>query len=122
MTDYDLLKPLIWIGSSRRDFGAMPQAVKSRMGYALYVAQQGGKHRDAKPLKGFGSAGVVEIVTDHGGDTFRCVYTVRFAGAVYVLHVFQKKSKIGGATPKPDLRLIERRLRDAHRLATEESS
>jgi len=65
------------------------------MGYALYVAQQGGKHRDAKPLKGFGSAGVVEIVKDHHGDTFRAVYTVRIAGAVYVLHVFKKKSKRG---------------------------
>lgn len=87
------------------------------MGYALYVAQQGGKHRDAKPLKGFGGAGVVEIVTDFDGNTFRAVYTVRLAGAVYVLHVFQKKSKTGRATPKLELDLIDRRLREAERIA-----
>src|SRR5476651_1497741 len=80
-------------------------------GYALYVAQLGGKHRDAKPLKGFGGAGVVEIVADHQGDTFRAVYTVRFAAAVYVLHVFQKKAKKGRATPRFEMKLIEQRLR-----------
>jgi phage-related protein len=79
------------------------------MGYALYVAQLGGKHRDAKPLKGFGGTSVVEIVKDHRGDTFRTVYTVRFAGAVYVLHVFQKKSKTGRETPKTDRILVEKR-------------
>jgi phage-related protein len=87
------------------------------MGYALYVAQQGGKHRDAKPLKGFGGAGVVEIVTDFDGDTFRTVYTVRLHGAVYVLHVFQKKSKTGRATPKLEMDAIERRLREAERIS-----
>ena len=81
------------MGSSRRDFQALREELKSRMGYALYVAQLGGKHRDAKPLKGFGGAGVVELVADHQGDTFRAIYTVRFAAAVYVLHVFQKKAK-----------------------------
>ena len=86
------------------------------MGYALYVAQQGGKHRDATPLKGFGGAGAVEIVSDFDGDTFRTVYTVRFAGAVYVLHVFQKKSKTGRATSKPEMDLIARRLREAERI------
>jgi phage-related protein len=97
----------------------MPDEVKSHLGYALYVAQLGGKHRDAKPLKGFGGAGVVEIVKDHRGDTFRSVYTVRFAGAVYVLHVFQKKSKTGRETPKADINLIELRLRlrEAERIA-----
>ena len=110
-------KPVIWIGSSRRDFRALPQAVKSRMGYALYVAQQGGKHRNAKPLTGFGGAGVVEIVADFAGDTFRAVYTVRLAGAVCVLHVFQKKSKSGRATPKSEMELISMRLRDAERIA-----
>src|SRR6266850_4417211 len=94
------IKPVIWLGSTRRDFRAMPAAVKSDMGYALYLAQQGEKHRNAKPLKGFGGATVVEILADHRGDTFRCVYTVRFAGSVYVLHVFQKKSKKGRETPK----------------------
>lgn len=97
----------------------MPDEVQARMGYALYVAQQGAKHRDAKPLKGFGGAGVVEIVTDHRGDTFRCIYTVRFAGSVYVLHVFQKKSKAGRATPKHEMDLIARRLREAERIAGE---
>ena len=90
------------------------------MGYALYVAQLGGKHRDTKPLKGFGGTGVVEIVKDHRGDTFRTVYTVRFAGTVYVLHVFQKKSKSGNETPKTDKTLIETRLREALRIATGE--
>jgi phage-related protein len=113
-------KPLVWVGSSKRDFRVMPADVKSHMGYALYVAQLGGKHRDAKPLKGFGGAGVVEIVKDHRGDTFRTVYTVRFAGAVYVLHVFQKKSKSGSETPKTDKALIESRLKEALRIATGE--
>jgi phage-related protein len=109
-------KPVIWIGSSRRDFRALPEELKSRMGYALYVAQLGGKHRDAKSLKGFGGAGVVEIVADHQGDTFRAIYTVRFAAAVYVLHVFQKKAKKGRATPKFEMRLIEQRLRQAEQI------
>jgi phage-related protein len=117
MIDHPNLKSVIWIGSSRRYFRSLPRDVKSHMGYALYVAQRGGKHRDAKPLKGFGGAGVVEIVKDHRGDTFRAVYTVRFAGAVYVLHVFQKKSKTGRATPKTEMDLIEQRLREAERLA-----
>jgi phage-related protein len=88
MNDHADLKPVIWIGSTRRDFRGLPGEVKSHMGYALYVAQQGGKHRDAKPLKGFDGARVAEIVRDHRGDTFRAVYTVRFVGSVYVLHVF----------------------------------
>ena len=108
----------IWIGSTGRDFRAMPTAVKSDLGYALYVAQPGEKHRNAKPLKGFGSAGVVEIVVDHRGDTFRCVYTVRIAGSV--LHVFQKKTKRGRETPKVDQALIEQRLREAERIAEAE--
>lgn len=95
----------------------MPADVQSRMGYALYVAQQGGKHRDAKPLKGFGSAGVVEVIADYLGDTFRCVYTVRLAGSVYVLHAFQKKAKSGRETPKTELDVIARRLREAEMIA-----
>ena len=117
MTDLVHLKPVIWVGSSRRDYRTMPAEVQSRMGYALYVAQQGGKHRDAKPLKGFGGAGVVEIVADHRGDTFRCVYTVRLAGSVYVLHVFQKKAKSGRETPKAEISLIAQRLQEARRIA-----
>ncbi len=89
------------------------------MGYALYIAQTGGKHRDAKTLSGFGGAGVVEVVTDHRGDTFRAVYTLRYAGAVYVLHAFQKKSKKGRATPQRDMELIRQRLREAEQIAQE---
>lgn len=83
------------------------------MGYALYQAQIGEKHSSAKPLKGFGGAGVLEIVRDHVGNTFRAVYTVKFAMAIYVLHAFQKKSKSGIKTPAEDLELIRRRLKSA---------
>ncbi len=92
------------------------------MGYALFVAQQGGKHRDSKPLNGFGGAGVVEVVKDHRGDTFRAVYTVRFAGAVYVLHAFQKKSKTGRETTQRDMELIQQRLREAESIAVRRSA
>ena len=117
LTDEPEIKPLVWVGSSRKDFGDFPDEVKSEMGYALFMAQAGERHHRAKTLSGFGGAGVVEIVDDHRGDTFRTVYTVRFATAVYVLHAFQKKSKKGRATPKPDIKMIERRLRDAATLA-----
>ncbi len=83
------------------------------MGYALYQAQIGEKHSRAKPLKGFGGAGVLEIVADHVGDTFQSVYTVKFATAIYVLHAFQKKSRSGIKTPTEDLELIRRRLKVA---------
>ena len=84
------------------------------MGYALYLAQCGDKHLDAKPLRGFGGgAGVLEVVADHDGDTYRAVYTVRFADAVYVLHAFQKKSKRGIATPKREIERIRQRLQQA---------
>ena len=122
MIDTPPLKPVIWVGSSRKDFGTFPDPVKDRMGYALYVAQQGGKHADAKPLKGYAGAGVVEIVRDHRGDTFRTIYTVRLAGVVYVLHAFQKKSKTGRETPKAETDLIDSRLRDAERIARERQS
>jgi phage-related protein len=122
MVDLEHLKPLIWIGTSRRDLGAMPEKVKADFGYALYIAQQGDKHRNAKPLRGFGGGGVVEIVSDHRGDTFRCIYTLRLASAVYVLHVFQKKSKKGRATPNAEIELIKRRLHEAERIAMGERS
>lgn len=111
------LKPLIWVGSSRKDLRAFPEPVQDRMGYALYVAQRGGKHRDAKTLSGFGGAGVAEVVTDFRGDTFRAVYTLRYANAVYVLHAFQKKSKTGRETPRRDIELVKRRLREAEQIA-----
>jgi phage-related protein len=117
MTGQPSLRPLIWIGSSRKDLQEFPEPVQDHMGYALYVAQRGGKHADTKTLSGFGGAGVVEVVTNHRGDTFRAVYTVRLAGAVYVLHAFQKKSKSGRATPRRDVELIKQRLREAEEIA-----
>jgi phage-related protein len=110
---------VIWVGSSLEDLREFPEAVREYMGYALYVTQVGDKHRDAKTLSGFGGAGVVEAVKDYHGDTFRAVYTVRYASAVYVLHVFQKKSKTGRETPHRDIELIRRRLKDAERIARE---
>ncbi len=83
------------------------------MGFALFQAQAGGKHHDAKPLEGFGGAGILEVVANYQGDTFRAVYTVKFAGIVYVLHAFQKKSKRGAKTPKAEVDLIHQRLRAA---------
>ena len=105
------------VGSSRRDLRWFPGPVQNHVGYALYVAQQGGKHGDAKPLAGFSGAGVVEVVEDFRGDTFRAVYTLRYAGAVYVLHAFQKKSKTGRETPRRDMELIRERLREAGQIA-----
>jgi len=107
------IRPVAWIGSARADLASFPDDVKDAIGFALYVAQQGGKHSSAKPLRGFGGAGVLEIVEDHDGDTYRAVYTVRFAGRVYVLHSFQKKSKSGIATPKAEINLINARLKRA---------
>lgn len=109
-------KPIKWIGSSLKEMKAMPEDVRQAFGFALYVAQCGGKHPDAKPLKGFTGAGVLEIVEDYSGDTYRAVYTVRFADAVYVLHVFQKKSKKGIATPKEEIEKIKTRLKMAEEL------
>jgi phage-related protein len=103
-------KPLHWIGSSRKDILAMPEDVKDEFGRALDQAQAGDKHVSAKPLNGFGGAGVLEIVADDAGNTYRAVYTVRFRFAVYVLHVFQKKSKKGIATPKEEIEKVKRRL------------
>jgi|SRR5271157_590497 len=119
MVDELFLKPVIWVGSSRKDLREFPEPVQDHMGYALYVAQQGGKHRDAKALSGFGGAGVVEVVKDYRGDTFRAVYTLRYAGTVYVLHAFQKKSKTGRETPRRDMELIKQRLREAEQIARE---
>ena len=107
------MKPLYWIASSRKDLIAMPDDVQDTFGYALYLAQTGRKHNQAKPLKGFGSAGVLEVIEGSDGDTYRVVYTVQFENAVYVLHCFQKQSKHGIATPKPELDLIRNRLKEA---------
>jgi phage-related protein len=108
-----LLKPVEWISSSREDLREFPEDVQQMIGFALYRAQLGKKHSDAKPLKGFKGSSVLEIVEDFDGDTYRAVYTVKFEGIVYVLHAFQKKSKHGIATPKQDIDLIEARLKRA---------
>ncbi|MGN7877175.1 type II toxin-antitoxin system RelE/ParE family toxin [Roseateles sp. 22389] len=106
-------KPVKWVGSSKRDLDAMPNDIKDVFGHAIDMAQAGSKHEDAKPLKGFGSAGVLEVVESDDGGTYRAVYTVRLAGWVYVLHCFQKKSTKGIETPKPDVDLIRTRLKAA---------
>ena len=112
-------RPLTWVGSSRRDLRGFPRQVRRDIGQALYASQQGETDPAAKPLQGFGGRSVVEIVADHDGGTWHAVYTVRFLEAIYVLHVFQKKSKKGVATPKKDIDLIHRRLAEADRLHRE---
>lgn len=111
--DDTIIKPVAWVGSSYKDYRAFPDAVQDGLGYALYRAQTGGMHRSAKPLKGFGGAGVVEIVEDHATDTYRAVYTVKFAGIVYILHAFQKKAKKGSKTPDSEMEIVRRRLKTA---------
>jgi len=106
-------KPLRWVGSSRADLRRFPKPVRVVFGQALFDAQTGFKHPASKPLKGFGGAGVLEVAEDEDGNTYRAVYTVRFAGIVYVLHAFQKKSKSGIKTPMVDLDKIRSRLKDA---------
>ncbi len=106
-------KPVRWVGSSRDDLRAFPDEVRNRVGGALWEAQLGRKAPYAKPLKGFGGAGVLEVVDDFDGATYRAVYTVRFAGVVYVLHAFQKKSTRGIATPRQEMALIAQRLQRA---------
>src|SRR2546425_10599109 len=113
------VKPLYWVGSSKKDLLALSEEVVDVFGYALYLAQIGRKHEDAKPLKGFGSAGVLEVVEDWQGDTYRAVYTVRFTAAVFVLHVFQKKARKGIETPKDEIDLIRKRLKAAESAAKE---
>ena len=109
------LKPVRWVGSSLGDLRSFPEEVRRQIGQALYAAQKGERDPAAKPLRGFGGASVMEIVAPFDGDTWRGVYTVRLKGAVYVLHVFQKKSKSGIATPKREIGLIRRRLATAER-------
>jgi phage-related protein len=106
-------KPVVWVGSSLKDLKAFPRPVQKDVGRALLAAQFGDTDPAAKPLKGFGGAAVLEIVARHHTDTFRVVYTVRFADAVYVLHAFQKKAKRGIATPEAELEVVRRRLREA---------
>jgi phage-related protein len=114
--DEVVLKELKWVGSSRKDMQALPATVRRVFGYALYAAQRGETPPDARPLKGFSGAGVLELIEDYRTGTYRAVYTVRFEKRIYVLHVFQKKSKRGIATPKQDLELIRARLKIAESL------
>jgi phage-related protein len=109
-------RELVWIASSLKDLREFPEDVRQMMGYALYTAQSGGKHIAAKPLQGYRGAGVLEVVDDYDGDTYRTVYTVRFAEAIYVLHAFQKKSKRGAASPKHEVEIVNARLELARRL------
>jgi phage-related protein len=112
-------KPLEWLGSSKKDLVALPASVRRFFGHALDFAQHGDQHSAAKALKGFGGAGVLEVVEDDRGGTYRAVYTVRFEHAVFVLHCFQKKSKSGIATPREDVEIIRTRLKAAEMRAKE---
>ena len=107
------MKPLHWVGGSLSDLRKCPTGIRKEVGFALEIAQRGGKALNAKPLSGFGGAMVLEIVADERGSTYRSVYTVRFADAVYVLHVFKKKSKSGIRTPQAEIALVRSRLKDA---------
>lgn len=104
------IKPLYWEGSSKKAFKEFPGPVQKGLGKALLLVQMGETPSPAKPWKGLGS-GMYELVQDHRSDAFRAIYMVRIADAVYVLHAFQKKSKSGIGTPRPDVELIERRLK-----------
>jgi phage-related protein len=115
----DKEKQLKWIAGSYKDLMALPLDVRKFFGYALDFAQHGGQHDAAKVLKGFGGAGVLEVVEDDADGTYRAVYTVKFAEAVFVLHCFQKKSKSGIATPKTDMDIIRARLKVAEAMAQE---
>jgi phage-related protein len=110
-----MTRGLIWVGSSQKDFLTFPEDVKDRLSDALYLAQKGEKAANAKPLKGFSGASVLEIVERDRSGTYRCVYTIKFHAAVYILHVFQKKSHKGIATPQEHIEMVKRRLK----LATE---
>jgi phage-related protein len=109
------------MGSSKKDLRALPADVVDTFGYALFLAQSGRRHENTKVLRGFGDASVLEVVESKPGSTYRAVYTVRFTEAVFVLHVFQKKSKSGIETPKPDVILIAARLRRAAEIAKEKA-
>jgi phage-related protein len=104
-------RDIIWVASSLEDLRRFPEPVQKVVGFALFQAQCGGKHLQARTLKGFGGAGVLEIIEDLDGNAFRTVYAVRFADAVYVLHAFQKRSKRGIKTPKRDMDVVRSRLR-----------
>jgi phage-related protein len=105
------VKPTIWIGSSRDDLRSFPEEVRRVMGFAINDAQNGDEHPRVRALKGFGGRSMLEVVDDEDGDTYRAVYTVRFAGVIYVLHAFQKKSLKGIETPKHEIDVVKSRLK-----------
>jgi phage-related protein len=107
-----LLKPVEWVGTALEELRACPEAVQDAVGYALYLAQCGEQHPAAKRLRGE-LRGLVEIVDDWGGNTYRAVYTASLAGVIYVLHVFRKKATRGIATPRHVIEGIKGRLRQA---------
>ena len=109
-------KPLVWMGGSKKDLLKLPSSVIDVFGYALYLAQTGGRHTDSRTLRGFGDASVIEAVQSASAGTYRAVYTVRFPEKVFVLNVFQKKSTAGIATPRTDMDIIRARLRMAEAL------
>lgn len=110
------LKEIIWIGSSKKDLMRLPKTIAGKFGYGLYLAQQGSIHPNAKVLQGFGGAGIMEIKESDCAGTYRAVYTIKMEDVVFVLHVFQKKSKLGIKTPQPDIDLIRSRLKDAQEI------
>jgi phage-related protein len=116
---YDIEKPLIWMGSSKRDLMGLPVRVRKFFGHALHFAQIGERHDAAKVLKGFAGSGVLELIEDDAHGTYRAVYSVKFEKAVFVLHCFQKESKSGISTPKKDMDVIRLRLKAAERLTKE---
>ena len=113
------IKPVEWLGSTLGDLRVLPDPVQDDFGYALYLAQTGDKHPRAKPLRGYHGAGVLEVVRQHDAEAYRAIYTVRFTEAVYVLHVFQKKSSSGIATPVAEMRVVEARMKEAVRRHSE---
>jgi phage-related protein len=115
------MRDLIFVGSSRDDLRAFPHEARREAGFALETVQAGGTPENAKPLKGFGGAGVLEIVADDAGGTYRVVYTVTLPDAVYALHAFQKKSTRGIKTPQREIDLVKRRLREAQLISAERS-
>jgi phage-related protein len=113
------LKPVRFVGSSRKDLRSFPDQARRDIGRALYTAQCGNTDPAAKPLKGFGGTSVMEIVSRHAGDAYRAAYAAQVGDVIYVLHVFQKKSKRGIETPLKDIALIRARLAEAERLHQE---
>lgn len=113
MSETKKIKRLDFVGASREALSGFPEAVKEDIGYALFLAQRGEMPGNAKPLKGFGGAGVLEVLEDFRGGAYRAVYTVKFADVIYVLHCFQKKSRQGIKTPLAEMELVRSRLKVA---------